>query len=113
MAQTTLGERISLILQEQKLKKVAFAKSLGISANYVSLLAGGKKIAISQTLAKLIESTYGYRTQWLLTGALPIRPDEELCSLQEDMLEKVRRMDRSELYSVDAFIKDLEKSGTI
>jgi transcriptional regulator with XRE-family HTH domain len=62
---------------------VDFARAMGISANYVSLLAAGKKQRVSETLAKLIENTYGYRYEWVMTGVLPInKGDDSLHELQ-------------------------------
>ena len=72
----TVGQRIRWIIQEKQVKQVEFAKSLGISANYVYLLTSGKKGSISKPLAQLIEIVYGYpapvsythltqRPQWL------------------------------------------------
>ena len=51
----TLGKRIQTILKERNIKQIDFAKALGISANYVNLIANDKKENISDTLAKLIE----------------------------------------------------------
>lgn len=109
MNDSTLSERFCQILQEQKLKKVQFAKTLGISANYVSLLAGGKKNTISEPLAKLIESTYGYRAEWILTGKPPIHPNSAFPGLQEDTINRVRKMNETELRAVAAFIHSLEE----
>lgn len=78
-----LGERLLRILQEQKLKKVEFARAMGISANYVSLLTAGKKLRISDTLAKLIEITYGYQARWLLTGQPPVYAENDASRMQE------------------------------
>ena len=60
-----LGERIKIILCERNIKQVEFAESLGVSANYINQLVNGKKLNISETLAKLIEETYGYSYQWI------------------------------------------------
>ena len=65
----SLGQRIQTILKEQKIKQVEFARTLGISANYVNLIANDKKVTISDTLAKLIEESYGYSAQWVLDGS--------------------------------------------
>ena len=63
-----VGTRIKQVIREQHLKQNEFARTLGISANYVYLLTSGRKTSISEPLAKLIESTYGYSAHWLLTG---------------------------------------------
>lgn len=40
---TTLAARFRMILEEQRLKQTELAEALGVSANYISLLARGKK----------------------------------------------------------------------
>ena len=103
---TTLAQRIEYILRETGLKKIEFARALGISANYVSLLAAGKKAAISEPLARLIERTYGYRAVWLLTGEEPVRTRGS--ALRREILDKVRQMDARELRAVAALVQTLE-----
>ena len=72
-----LGERVSLILKEQHLKKKEFARATGITPNYVSLITMGRVETCSRTLALLIEKIYGYSADWLLTGAEPRRVSEQ------------------------------------
>jgi len=43
----TLGQRIKIILKEQKIKQIDFARTLGISANYANLIVNDKKSTIS------------------------------------------------------------------
>ena len=64
----TLGDRLRIILNERNIKQVDFAKVLGVSANYINLLISGKRGPIFDTLAKLIEDTYGYSAQWVMSG---------------------------------------------
>lgn len=101
-----LGERIKLILREQGLRQVELAQALGVSANYIYLLTSGRKQAVSPTLAKLIENTYGYSASWVLTGAAPPPASSDL---QAHTIQKVKRMDLRELEAVAAFICSLEK----
>lgn len=56
------------IKQFIKLKQVDFAKTLGVSANYINLLISGKRSPISDIFAKLIEEIYGYSAQWIMAG---------------------------------------------
>ena len=99
---TTLGQRINIILREYSLKKTEFARSLGISANYVSLLSAGKKTVISETLAKLIENIYGYSYKWLLTGE-----GEELAQdLLSKTLRRVRSLDNDELELLNEYMDE-------
>ena len=55
----TLAHRIRWLLDTCGLKQAEFARSLGISANYVYLLTSGRKETISEPLALLIEHVYG------------------------------------------------------
>ena len=57
---TTLAERIKIIIKEQNLKQSEFADALGVSANYISLLVTGRKNNVSLTFAKLIDALFGY-----------------------------------------------------
>ncbi len=99
---STLAERIKEILKEQKLKEKELAKALGVSDNYISLLATGKKTQISLTLAKLIEALYGYSTDWLLTGE-----GEKLNKtlLQEKAKKKIDELDEIELLKLQKLLE--------
>ncbi|MDD2955188.1 MAG: helix-turn-helix transcriptional regulator [Oscillospiraceae bacterium] len=104
----SVGGRIRWILQEKGIRKTEFAKALGISANYVYLLTSGRKEAISEPLARLIENVYGYPAQWVLSGEPPAAADALLCSLRSETVNRVRGMDESELQAVAEFIRRLE-----
>ncbi len=107
----TLAARIRQILREKGLRQVEFAKTLGISANYVYLLTSGRKTSISETLAKLIESIYGYSAGWIRFGTLEEVEVERLYDLQNDAIQKVRQMDYAELRAVVAFIRTLKETA--
>lgn len=104
----SLGQRVKTILQERKLKQVEFARVLGISANYVNLIANGKKESISDTLAKLIEERYGYSAQWILTGAGEKLSSNELTAEKLEILKRIQRMSDSEARAVLAFVNTLD-----
>ena len=101
----TLQDRIKVILSEKNLKQTEFANSLGISANYVNLLVNGKKNNLSETLAKLIEETYGYSSEWILTGNGNMYITTDLNSLK---LETIKKMSDSEVAALLAFMTSLE-----
>lgn len=90
---------------------MAFARALGISANYVYLLTSGRKTTISETLAKLIESIYGYSADWVRFGAREEGEGAPLYDLQEDTVQKIRRLDYTELRAVAAFIRTMEETA--
>lgn len=105
----SIGERINIILKEQNIKKIEFAKALGISANYVYLITSGRKKIISETLAKLIESIYGYSYSWILTGELPKKEEAINLNLREDTLKKIENMTKDELILISDFIENMLK----
>lgn len=105
---STLGERIKRIIREKRLKQSEFARSLGISANYVYLLTSGKKKAISEPLALLIEKIYDYPAEWIITGRLPAE-SQASGSLKDEMIRQLKRLSYQELMAVAEFIKSLEK----
>lgn len=104
----TLGERIKIILKEKKIKQIEFAKSLGISANYVNLLANDKKNIVSNTLAKLIEETYGYSSQWLLTGNGSKNINQNTSINKSEIIKKIDKMSDDEINSVLAYVETLQ-----
>ena len=104
----TLGERIKIILSERKLKQVDFAETLGVSANYVNQLVNGKKNNISDTLAKLIEETYGYSAQWIMTGYGDNISAPSLSATKIEFLKKIQKMPEDEITALLAFANSLE-----
>ena len=104
---STLGERIKQIIQTKNLKQVEFAKSLGISANYVYLLTSGRKATISDPLAKLIETIYGYPAEWIKTGEIKRDPSHKTV-LEADTIWRLKQMSYEELCAVAAFIQSME-----
>lgn len=65
---TTMGERIELIITRNGLKKVEFARKLGIDQSYVTKLLKGEKFKPSESLVKLICREFGVSEDWLRTG---------------------------------------------
>lgn len=114
MSESSIGTRIKQMIQEQHLKQNAFARRLGVSANYIYLLTSGKKTSISEPLAKLIESTYGYSAQWILTGeGNRLRKADELdCFNRENLknaaIQKLQQMDYRQLRAVMMVIDAVE-----
>jgi len=65
---TTLAARFETMLSELRVTKAAFARSLGVTPNYIYLLTSGKMTSCSQTLVLLIECKYGYSAAWVFAG---------------------------------------------
>lgn len=104
----TLGQRIKCILNEKDVKQVEFAKALGISPNYVNLLVNDKKTNISETLAKLIEETYGYSSSWITDGCGDKLVSSDLTAVKMETIKKIKKMSDSEINAILAFINSLE-----
>lgn len=98
---TTLAERIKTIIKNQNMKQAEFAKALGVSANYISLIVTGRKQNVSLTFAKLIESLYGYPSEWVLHGKL--QDSEE--SIRMKLVNVISKMSEEELQKLEQFIK--------
>ena len=66
----SLASRLNQIIDEQNISKRAFAKRIGISANYVYTLTGktNKITTLSPLLAKVIAMEFGCDPEWILTG---------------------------------------------
>ena len=69
----TLAQRLNKIISEQGMTKTEFAKSIGVTQNYICILTSEVSSAargsnISPSLAKLIGLKYGYDPDWILYG---------------------------------------------
>ena len=104
---STLAKRIRTILEEQDLRQTELAEALGVSVNYISLLANGKKTTVSLTLAKLIESLYGYSALWVINGPTPDQKNEE--ELRRAVLERIATLSMDDLLEIEQFLEK-EKS---
>jgi DNA-binding CsgD family transcriptional regulator/plasmid maintenance system antidote protein VapI len=107
MERNGINERIIRILREQGLKTVELASALGVSANYITSLTTGRKRSVSVPLARLIETTLGYRAEWVLTGEEPIAVASALDALQDDAVGRIRKLDAADLRAVVAYMKTL------
>jgi transcriptional regulator with XRE-family HTH domain len=101
MAESKLAERLNRIIAELGLSKAAFARSVGVTRNYIYCLTGGRRQRCSRSLAMLIEQRYGYPADWLLTG----REGGETSA--EEVTEKVKTLSPETLKAVSAYIDRL------
>lgn len=63
----TVGERIGVLIEQEGIRKVAFADKLKINQSYVSQLIGGRR-APSDRLLDDISEKFGVSRHWLETG---------------------------------------------
>ena len=64
---TTLAERISLILKNSKLNQTQFAERIGISQQYLSQMCNGKKTPSDRTIGDIARE-FNCNEAWLQTG---------------------------------------------
>ena len=69
----TLAQRLNKIISERGLTKAAFAKSIGVTRNYISILtsdisSSARDSKLSPSLAQLIGLKCGYTPDWILYG---------------------------------------------
>lgn len=81
-----LTYRIPLIRSVYSLNKANFAKSLEISAAYVTDLESGKNQKLSKTLAKLISYEFDCDFDWVYSGVL----DKARCDLVIKLVNSVK-----------------------
>lgn len=108
---STIGDRISTILKEKNMKQVEFAHTIGVSSNYICLLVNQRKQAISEPLAKLIEETYGYSAEWILTGEGESHALSEASLIKRKLAKQIKYLDDAEARAVFAFINSLNDLG--
>ena len=101
---STLAERMETVITECNVNQTSFAKSLGVTPNYISMIVHGKKELISPTLALLIEYLYGYSCEWLLSGEGPKMRRENIV---KNITSRLETMDIEKLEKVDDYIKTL------
>ena len=84
----TIGERIGLIIEEKKLKKVQFAADLHIDQSYVTQLINGRRNASGRLMNDICEK-YNVNQQWLETGEgemfIEMSRNEEISSFMADV----------------------------
>ena len=76
----TINDRISYLIDSEKLKKTQFAERVGLSQAYVSQICGGVRTPSDRTIADICRE-FNIRREWLETGEGPMRlpePDEDL-----------------------------------
>ena len=100
----TLAERLTYIVEQSGLKQTAFAKSVGVTPNYISMIMHGKKDLISPTLAMLIQFLYGYSANWLLNGIGPMMDKK---SYIKRINEKLENLTPEEIEKVDHYLEEL------
>lgn len=106
-----LKDRLQLILDEQHLKQKDLANTIKVTESYVSNMLRGKRSNISEALAMLIEQTYGYSAQWILTGEGEQYSTQanipELSPTKKRVIAEIEKMSEAELDTVKIFINSL------
>ena len=73
----TINDRISYLIDSEKLKKTQFAERVGLSQAYVSQICGGVSTPRDRTIADICRE-FNVRREWLETGEGPMKlPERE------------------------------------
>ena len=101
-----------LILDEQHIKQKDLACAIKVTESYVSNILKGKRCNISEALALLIEQTYGYSAQWVLTGKgeqyISKSNAPNLSSTKKRLIAEIEKMSEPELDAIEVFIDSLD-----
>lgn len=84
-----MNERIAKVRKESGMTQAAFAKSIGLSANFVWMLEKGERIPSDRTISDICRE-FGVSEQWLRTGEgemnVPRTRDEEIADFVADVM---------------------------
>ena len=105
---TTMQGRLRWVIDQSGMTQKEFAKSLGVSENYIYLLSSGRNTTISEHLAKLIETLYHCPSGWLIHGDKKTEQAEQT-TLRMETVQKLKEMDIHALRSVAAYIRSLDE----
>lgn len=75
-----MKNRITQIIEAEKITKAAFAKKIGVSAPFITQLCNGDANPSTRTISDICRE-FNIRREWLETGEGPMRlpePDEDL-----------------------------------
>ncbi|MDR0434826.1 MAG: helix-turn-helix domain-containing protein [Gracilibacteraceae bacterium] len=101
MAESSFTERLKRIIKELGVSQAEFARSVGVTRNYMYYLTGGRRQCCSRSLAMLIEQKYGYSADWLLYGR---ESDEDLA---KKIAQKLKNLDAEALENALEYIDKL------
>lgn len=104
-----LIDRLKTILKESNLKQKEFAFSIGVSEGYMSQLLSGKRDAISESLALLIQELYGYSADWVMSGKGDKFKKNERTFIKEVAKKKVESLTEDEAKAVIAFLNSIDE----
>ncbi len=69
------GNRLHRVLVDRKINQAQLARAVGTKQSAISRIVTGKQ-SLTAELALTIGQYMGVRAAWLLTGELPVRPDQ-------------------------------------
>lgn len=110
----TIGDRINIIIEDAKLKKVQFAQILNIDQSYVSRLIKGKGVPSPRLIENICEK-FNINDKWLSDGIGDMyRPAEEnilndpsLDATDREILNSYIRMTPSQRQFIKSWIKNI------
>lgn len=102
------GKRLQKLAKEEGISQSELARGLGISAQYISVLAAGKN-EISLTLATLVECKYGIRAEWLISGEGEKYTDKTIAGKEKnELICRILLMNDEEICATLAYVHSIE-----
>lgn len=84
-----IGKRIKTIRTERKITQDEFAKKIGLTKNYISLVETGERTPSDRTISDICR-VFGVNELWLRTGVgdpkRPVSKQEQLAEIFADVL---------------------------
>lgn len=106
-----MNNRIALVRKDNNCKQDAFAESIGLTKNFISLIETGKREPSDRTI-KDICRVYNVNEEWLKTGEgemyLPKSIEDDLANLTVDLLKESSDSFKNRFISLLAKMSDDE-----
>ena len=111
----SVGKRLQKAIHYTGLTQRQFAKEIGVTENYISLLISKTKRGISHSLACLIEQKYGISAGWLLRNEGDMvkifSKNIHLDPVKQKLLSAIEKLTEKQAAAVLSFIETWEQMG--
>lgn len=102
------AERFAYMISELNFTNRRFSKEIGVTESYISNIKRGKTNNVSKRLADFIESKYGYRSDWILNGTLPIKVEPKKEDLSKELAALIDKMDTDDIQAMILFLNKMD-----
>jgi plasmid maintenance system antidote protein VapI len=105
---STLSDNIRIMVHELDISQTDFAKSIGVTFNYVNMLINGKRHSMSYSLALLIQELFGYSINWILYNKGEKRLDMIKTPVSDHLKEMIHSFASEDIIRVYEYIAKVE-----